>query len=101
MSWRPWTAAAKRVARMRGHKRKPVEPIKDWKIVRGDLVWQRVVEDSHTALLLACVCPGGGIVREGRGEARCGVCGSQEKELCPGPGNQHCKISIHVYMYNS
>lgn len=38
MSWRPWTAAAKRVARLKGHKRKPPEPIKDWKIVRGDLV---------------------------------------------------------------
>ena len=38
MSWRPWTGAAKRVAKLKGHKRKPPEPIKDWKIVRGDLV---------------------------------------------------------------
>ena len=38
MSWQPWTSAAKRVARMKGHKRKPVKQIKDWKIVRGDLV---------------------------------------------------------------
>lgn len=38
MSWRPWTAAAKRVAQLRGNKRKPLEPIKKWNIVRGDLV---------------------------------------------------------------
>lgn len=38
MSWRPWTAAAARLRHMKGHKRKPPEPITKWKIVRGDLV---------------------------------------------------------------
>ena len=38
MSWRPWTAAAKRVAQLRGNKRKPLEPIRKWNVVRGDLV---------------------------------------------------------------
>ena len=40
MSWMPWTSSAKRVARLKGHKRKPLEPIKDWKIFLGDLVSQ-------------------------------------------------------------
>ena len=38
MSWRPWTAAAARLRHLKGHKRKPPEPITKWKIVRGDLV---------------------------------------------------------------
>ena len=40
MSWMPWTSSAKRVARLKGHKRKPVEPIKDRKVFLGDLVSQ-------------------------------------------------------------
>lgn len=38
MSWRPWTRAASRVKRLRGHKRNAPEPIPQWNILKGDLV---------------------------------------------------------------
>lgn len=38
MSWRAWTAGAKRIRTLKGNKRKPPEPIKQWNIVRGDTV---------------------------------------------------------------
>ena len=38
MSWRPWTRAAARAKKLRGHKRNPPEPIPKWSILRGDWV---------------------------------------------------------------
>ena len=90
MSWRPWTAAAKRVARMRGHKRKPVEPIKDWKIVRGDLVSNRRSLNYWLAHCTESVFLGGGVVRNRQREARCGVGGGKEEKLSHGPRSQRC-----------
>ena len=35
---RPWSAAARRLRQLKGVKRKPPEPIRRWKMVRGDSV---------------------------------------------------------------
>ncbi|XP_062516515.1 large ribosomal subunit protein uL24m-like [Corticium candelabrum] len=43
---RPWTATAKRLRTLRGIKRKPPEPIRRWKVVRGDWVEVLVGKDK-------------------------------------------------------